>query len=169
MLTDFKDGFLFVQHLYCGCKFGNCHCPSLGPSQGVLNSQLDPDHGGSRFLSCFDSWLVVGVDIDQRRIQSDCPFKKSDQDSNRKRGDFFDCQSDRLAVAVKQSLTSSKKKALQVISRGNVRFDLNGCRFAVLQHVNKRHKKIWNAISKLLNISMLIRGTFVTQHRDTLM
>src|SRR3569832_779515 len=56
----------------------------------------------SGLLPCFDAWLMVGIDSNEARIQSNRPLIEGNQQSYGKRGDLPDRQSDGFPVVLSQ-------------------------------------------------------------------
>src|ERR1041385_1229224 len=112
--------------------------------------------------------LMISVNVDQGRVKSHRPFIKRDQNTHRKGRYFIDGNGDRFPVVFEQGLACSEIKAIQVIARSDAGFDFNRCVFTILQHLDKSDEEIVDSISKLLNISMLVGGAFISVDRDSL-
>jgi len=89
MLAKFEDGFEFV---VCADSTGELRgrkgvSALLG--EIIQDPMLEIDDGGSGFLASFNTWLMIGVDIDERGVKTDGAFKKSDEKTDRKRRNFL--------------------------------------------------------------------------------
>ena len=130
------------------------------------DSQLQIEHGSGRLLARFDSRLVIGVDVDQFRIETDRAFVEGDQRSDRRPRDLIHGDRDRVTTTVGQGFSRTQQKALQIVARREAGIDFEDrpdvfsvrveIHFAVLQHLDERREEIWQAVAKLLHIGVLV-------------
>src|SRR4030042_1396777 len=55
------------------------------------DARLELDRCLGRFLPRFDSWLMVGIHVDERGIQTDRSFIEGDEGTDRPSIDLFNC------------------------------------------------------------------------------
>src|SRR5712671_970779 len=129
---------------------------------------LQAKDGGGGFLPCFDTRLVVRVDVNQGRVEANGAFEKRDERSQGPRIHLADRDGHRLAVVSVKSLPRANQKAVEIISGPNAGLDLDRSS-AGLKDSHERYKKIVHAVAQLLDIRVLIRGTFVAIDGDSLL
>ena len=130
---------------------------------------LQLQDAGRRFFPGFHTWLMIGVDIDERSVESNGPLIKRDQRTNIKRIHFRNGDRDRVTPVFVEGRAGPAKEALKIISARHAFFDFEFFASAIFSHLQKRGEKVGHAIAQLLHVSMLIGRSLVSVNCDPLM
>ena len=85
---------------------------------------------------------MVGVDIDQARVETHCTLKERDELAHCSWSDFSDCNRNRLATVLIQCVTGAKVEALQEISGGDAVFNFDRVACAVLEDFDEGGEEV---------------------------
>src|SRR5262249_14293923 len=121
-----------------------------------------------RFLSRFDSRLMIGVDVDQRAVKANRAFVERDQRADAERVRLWNAHRDRFASFFVKRGPRPAEKSVQIISAGYAGLNIEGRAVAILRDFNEGDKKIQDAVAQLLNVRVLVSRALVSVNRDSL-
>ena len=104
----------------------------------------DLNHLAGRFLAGLDARLVVGVDVDQRSVKANSPFKQCDQHPNRIWRHFLDSDRNGFSIFFGQSLAGSQVKPVKIIPGCYVLLDFKLCFCSSFKTSTKVTKKLFS-------------------------
>ena len=84
MLAEFENGFVVVVCADPAGELCAVQCLAALLDEVIQDPVLKVDDGGG-FLAGFKTWLMIGVDVDQRDVKTNCTFENSDEKADRKR------------------------------------------------------------------------------------
>ena len=125
--------------------------------QVLQDAVLECDHGRRRLLAGFDARLMVGIDMDQRRVQPDRPLEQRNELPHAFRIHSVQGDRDRFSVVFEQGSARALQEPAQIVSARHARIHLHGASRAVLKDLDEDHEKIVDPLPQLLHISMLVR------------
>src|SRR6266853_5503640 len=76
---------------------------------------LKAEDGGGSFLACFDAWLVIGVDVDQRGVEADGALEQGDESTHDSRVHAANRDGHGLAVVAVERFARADQEAAQII------------------------------------------------------
>ena len=112
---------------------------------------------------------MISIDSNQIRIKPYRSLIKGDELADRICIDGFDCKGDGMSAFFKQGVSGAEHKAMEVIATGHsIIIYLNRISLTVFENFNEGGEKVGHAFPKLLDICMLVRGSFVAVYRNAL-
>ena len=123
-LADGIAGGLAVALFFHGAGVPRGVAGVLGGGEGGGEFQFKGNDGAGGFLAGFDAGLVVGIDADERGVETDDAFVEGDQHAERARRDVGQGDGDGVTVLFGEGVAGAEVKALEEIAGGDAGFDL---------------------------------------------
>src|SRR5690606_15362819 len=127
------------------------------------------DHATGCFLAGFYAWLVVGVDANERSVETDGPFIEGDQQTDGLGRTLGHGNRDGVTVAFAKRIAGAEQKALEKIAAGDTGLHFKGLiGDAVLQYFDESDEEIIHAVAELLDVGVLVGRAFVAVNGNAL-
>ena len=112
------------------------------PGRVIHNLTLSSNDFADYLLASFNPRLMIGINVDERRVKSGNPLKHGEQCSYSKFRCFFNDNGNRFMTFFSQIVPGSKIKSMQIISSGCFEFNDQALMVSMFQDFDKDDKDI---------------------------
>src|SRR5262249_49110422 len=135
--------------------------PSLCRPQMADYLSLQRNHVRGGLFPGFDAGLVIGVDVDERRVKPNRPLEERDEQADAERAHFAESEGDALPALLVKRLPRAEQETAEKVAAGDALLNLNASPGAVLQHLDEQREEIQHPFAQLLHVSVLVGRTLV--------